>query len=549
DNLQITEEQVQQEEDAFYENISNNAKPILKSGIASNDFIQVERESYYDQPISLKNGSKEKQNGHNIDDESENIYETLPEHQEIEKTEHLDQYVEMSSPENAKNNLKIDVSPNSEIEVENPNYEEFEIVNKELEESGLSENSYEIVENEKPSFMMKTTDFSENKSPENDAKSSVKDRMFLATDDAATLLFTQTVTSPMLTPSEENIDFLKGFQRENTTSDNTVSTSNESPDKEGIDKVTTEENNTSEISGEISTSEPLVEVTVENKNDGQENIYENAEFLKHNAENIYENLKEDRANLVEENIYENLKDLKKGEEKFEEHDENIYQDIDECKNDKSVQEFIDKEKSANEEEVFENEEIKSPGNQVVTDLDQTEENVETEDVQPDEYTEAIEEIVTSHTEHYERNEETSKHSETINYSETVECPETESDTNQLQYHDSNETYSEFVHHSKCESNYYEKYAEVVSKNSKNVEISNREKDTETVPAEIVKNLKSQFLKTGAEVVGTTKKEVGDVNELRTINIMKQINKFEHKDTADSPTTDLDDVSSLCFLLF
>lgn len=35
--------------------------------------------------------------------------------------------------------------------------------------------------------------------------------MFLMTDDAAaTLLFTQTVTSPMLTPSEENIDFLKG---------------------------------------------------------------------------------------------------------------------------------------------------------------------------------------------------------------------------------------------------------------------------------------------------------------------------------------------------
>ncbi|KAF5284248.1 hypothetical protein FQR65_LT00248 [Abscondita terminalis] len=43
---------------------------------------------------------------------------------------------------------------------------------------------------------------------------SVKDRMFLSTEDASCLLFTQTVTSPMLTPSEENIDFLKGFQNE-----------------------------------------------------------------------------------------------------------------------------------------------------------------------------------------------------------------------------------------------------------------------------------------------------------------------------------------------
>lgn len=44
------------------------------------------------------------------------------------------------------------------------------------------------------------------------ATTSIKAKMFLSTDDTSCLLFTQTVTSPMLTPSEENIDFLKAFK-------------------------------------------------------------------------------------------------------------------------------------------------------------------------------------------------------------------------------------------------------------------------------------------------------------------------------------------------
>ncbi|KAF5280478.1 hypothetical protein FQA39_LY18059 [Lamprigera yunnana] len=59
----------------------------------------------------------------------------------------------------------------------------------------------------------------------NDDLKSVKDRMLLSTEDTSCLLFTQTVTSPMLTPSEENIDFLRGFRRESTQtlSENTIS--------------------------------------------------------------------------------------------------------------------------------------------------------------------------------------------------------------------------------------------------------------------------------------------------------------------------------------
>lgn len=535
DNLQNADEH--EEENSLYENIGNGARPIHKSGIASNNFIQVERESYYDEPAPLRNGgSNPNQNGHATYDEPENIYETLPEHHEIEKTE-SDQYVDMSSPEKAtKNNLELDVSPI--IEIENTTYEEFEIVNRDPEDTSLLENSYEIIE-EKPKFTMKTTDFSENRSPETDAKSSVKDRMLLATDDAATLLFTQTVTSPMLTPSEENIDFLKGFQRENTASDNTISTSNESPGKEDSERATNEENNTSDISGEISASEQLTNDIAEDKtSEDQENIYENAEFLKRNSENIYENVKEKQKEPEEENIYENLRDLKKDAAEIEDHEENIYQDIEECKKDEeiyeSVEEIKNSEASQKEEQSDRDisdtaEEPEVTSNEIVTDLDDLEsERVEAKGHTADvEIIEAKEKVVESHTEHYESREE-----KRVTNIETVQ-----SETIQ----EKGESYSEFVHHSKTESNYYEKYTEVVSKNSQNVEISNREKDTETVPPEIVKNLKNQFLKTGAEVVGITKKEVEDVNQLKTVNIIKQINRFE---SGDSPTTDLDDVSSL-----
>lgn len=64
-----------------------------------------------------------------------------------------------------------------------------------------------------PDLTLPVTCFTDYSEPEPDLHEikSVKDRMFLSTDDTSCLLFTQTVTSPMLTPSEENIDFLKGM--------------------------------------------------------------------------------------------------------------------------------------------------------------------------------------------------------------------------------------------------------------------------------------------------------------------------------------------------
>ncbi|KAK5638384.1 hypothetical protein RI129_012679 [Pyrocoelia pectoralis] len=97
---------------------------------------------------------------------------------------------------------------------------------------------------------------------------SVKDRMLLSTDDASCLLFTQTVTSPMLTPSEENIDFLKGFKRE-SISDNpdtlhcngTTSSPKENSDddtvEEQISNVENDTTSTPVIDELISPEQPL----------------------------------------------------------------------------------------------------------------------------------------------------------------------------------------------------------------------------------------------------------------------------------------------------
>ncbi|XP_074041845.1 uncharacterized protein isoform X9 [Leptinotarsa decemlineata] len=539
DDPQIAD-QKNQEDDTFYESMSASARPIPESGIASYDLLQNERQHSYDSPVVVKNDSREHQG---VDEETENIYETLPEYGEIEKTEPSDQNVKLSSSERVEPNLTLDLSP--KVEVENVCYEDVE---------ETIESSYEIVRQEdadRPSFSMETTDFSEQRSPEDNAKS-VKDRMLLATDDAATLLFTQTVTSPMLTPSEENIDFLKGFQRENINSDS--SASNESPPKEDLTK-TSEENSTSDISAAMSISDPSATQLPENSKAKEENIYENAEFLKQNAENIYQNV--DEA-VKEENIYENLKDVQRAVEELEEHEEHIYQDIDEYVEEKNMpkQEDFAKEDDVYEsvgdveenvkisEETFVENSLYSnesvPELEPITDCSRKENINETGIIEFEHYeTVGGEEEITE--KYFVHSEQVEKHKETFESQSELRSEASNVETVESNIGDSlesktKETYSEFVYHSKMESNYYEKYTEVVSKTSTSSDISNREKDTETVPPEIVKNLKSQFSKSGAEIVATTKKD--EASELRrSINIMEQISKFEHLDSGDGTGID------------
>lgn len=111
--------------------------------------------------------------------------------------------------------------------------------------------------------------------PEEDKQQlkSVKDRMLLSTDDTSCLLFTQTITSPMLTPSEENIDFLKGFQRE------PEEILSPSAQNDVVDKV--------EIEFAKAFTEPIYENLDGFKMDeiNDEHIYENIEDLNQNVDN------------------------------------------------------------------------------------------------------------------------------------------------------------------------------------------------------------------------------------------------------------------------
>lgn len=533
-------------------------------------------------------------------EESENTYETLHGNDTFHKTEQSDQYVKMSPPATqAVAVVDLNVSPVSpEITIEKISHEDCQMTVT-SNESDFLDSSYEIVdpeELERPKiFLDKSVD---------DSAKSVKDRMFLSTEDAAaTLLFTQTVTSPMLTPSEENIDFLKGFQRDINTSES--SPSNGSPQ----DSIrNSEENSTSDSNIETKNGAPLTVTT--------ENIYENAECVKHKADSIYENLED--CKKLSENMYENIKeDAKKIKaEEEEDHEEHIYQDIEDCKKESVYEEVSNNKTSTSQMKVDEvmvenvlysnidelnRSYLKETGN---LDLDMVESSVDSDKIYE---TIKITEEMAMNTNHYDavhnsevlvtaNNTAVESHSETITsftekvessdrtmnrleaiinesaiiHSENIdkcanlpesdiESPKTkeevvhsssefkpvlnektqgsgskgivssnnshDTDANSLDGNNKNkETYSEFIHHSKTESNFYEKYTKIVSSNARNSEICNREKDTETVPAEIVKTLKCQFLKT-SEVLTPSRKEVDDANEIKAINIMKQINKF------------------------
>ncbi|XP_030764330.1 uncharacterized protein LOC115888688 isoform X2 [Sitophilus oryzae] len=500
-----------------YENIHSPQK-FTKAEIKSTEAFlrgEIQHENYYDEPRSLlTNGTK--QNGHHsmsAVETDEEIYENIPEKTELDQT-----YVPM---------VELELS-HSEKHSENVEYEPMggNLTSSNLYESVELKPEIPNAKRQTPTLNLPTTSFtdcSEQKSPDTDLKSSVKDRMLLSCDDTSTLLFTQTVTSPMLTPSEENIDFLKGFRRENTNSDST-SASNVSPPKEQEEK----------------TSPDVSEQLDDEKVHSSENYYENTAFYKNTTpENMYENLelagKVTASDLEpEENIYEHLEDMESDETNTKE--ENIYQNIEETlesENEKkdlrscdtedgSLEEFIRYEKEVSESFLVSK---KSPEKvadvlpeevlDIVTDSKVNEDNLKEPENTPEQCNLRFE------------------HQKTEN-SESITC-QTITTEEKL----SSETYKELIYHQKCEtnSNYYEKYNEVVTKSTKNEVISNREKDTETVPAEIVKNLKSQFQNRGVEVVGIVKKD--SKAELKGAKIINQIkNKFEvGNDNGDEKKSD------------
>lgn len=468
DDLQI--EGDHPEPDNTYENVSPPQTFSPKKHITDTQtFLQTEKqENYYEVPKPVE------QNGH-----EEQIYECIP-----EKTEELlDQnYVEMVATKDEQIDLSSSIGQ-----------QEYETL--EMSEDATS-NLYESVElklPEEPSNQRITptlnlpttcfTDCSEEKSPDKESKnSSVKDRMLLSCDETSTLLFTQTVTSPMLTPSEENIDFLKGFQRDSTVSDSTSS-----PPKEP------------------NTGSPDVSETLEEEK-APDNFYENTEFYKNTTpENTYENLvlaEESTVNDPDEGIYEHLEIVR----------------------DKPEETAVTEDSYQNIEEVLETDENLQKQNAKSQDTDDA----------------SLEEFIRTEREVLDSEDVVDKVPVTI-VEDSLICKNPEADKTNDTAKITTETYKELIYHHKSEtnSNYYEKYTEVVSKRSDS--IGNREKDTETVPAEIVKNLKSQFLNKTVESHKTTtvKKEQDTKTAPNLINQIKT--RFEGS-TEDGNTTE--DVSGL-----
>lgn len=307
-----------------YENIedskSNGLLENVKKHITdTSDFIQIERDNHYDIPRTLsvsKNKTEEstctKTNGFDITNHPE------PSNLEVEQPSDAPE----ESEETKTHQVKTD---DFDYEDFKTNLDEPDEIYTEIPED-IPEEETSSIPKEKPKLNLPSTCFTDCSEPEPEQHEikSVKDRMFLSTDDASCLLFTQTVTSPMLTPSEENIDFLKGFQQESSQIESTPKTF-ESDDLDTVDDVPT----LNELEA------PEVD----------EAVYENSEYFKRPQENIYENVETIRNsetsleveetpfceveethdvaqnNCVEneEHVYENLEELKEnGEDKIHE---------------------------------------------------------------------------------------------------------------------------------------------------------------------------------------------------------------------------------------
>lgn len=316
------------------------------NGNSSLEFIQMERESHYDvpRPISvsrntenaspLANGTSANfSNGSSVnrtevaaDDykintsTKENTYETL----KTDVEENKDHYVDMHSK--VEEVIYTDIDENYENIEETPQTQtqavrrDYELIEPNLTEEHPRIPNLTLQSPDHLSF----TDFSEPE-PEHPEIKSVKDRMFLATDDASCLLFTQTVTSPMLTPSEENIDFLKGFQTEapsqNTSSDNSNSPKSDEEEEKHVESPENLSDNLFVAQDAVDDAPLMENDAYEERKYLHENLYENIDVIKNKMEGLVDHktshCDEEVVESVSHNgaahnepIYENVNSLK-----------------------------------------------------------------------------------------------------------------------------------------------------------------------------------------------------------------------------------------------
>ncbi|XP_044764119.1 uncharacterized protein LOC123320762 isoform X12 [Coccinella septempunctata] len=493
DPLENDAESPRQQEENLYENIET----VKTTATITKTFIQTERTE------EILNESK-MSNGHATDlpHKTENIYEN------VQKTS--SEYVDMESNVEKKETVKAEAI-----------YEDLR-----------TEDEPEVT---KPSFTLLTA-----ASMEAPDLKSAKDRMLLSTDDTSTLFFTQTVTSPMLTPSEENVDFLKGFRRE--------SSANSSPKD-------------SSRSEEAPAANPEVAADTEDVVEALEEAVEEIEapppaekYVEQVQENIYENLE-----TMDEQIYENVEELKAGTDCFnrlEDTSENTSEPASE-----EVQDVVSQIEQRNrtsdfgeDDDVTEISDVYSLDKQV-SDSDSS--NMVLDPSRPEDFARrndrfgVIQDYINNERDYQEdagrEDLEPQKvgydDAEVIEYIAMTEEPKRKAHVDPPKvteeakpqesgdYRQEDETDEAFYEaRSPAQTRIVDEIVKNYVSTKSDAGVKNREKDTETVPAKIVQNLTSQFMKGGDEredAAGKGKKH--DVNQLKSVDIMRQINKFEQKD--------------------
>ncbi|KAK9754999.1 hypothetical protein QE152_g926 [Popillia japonica] len=395
---------------------------------------------------------------------------------------------------------------------------------------------YDEVKNVRPVLQLPTTCLTESESIDQDGqdlKSSVKDRMFLSTDDTSCLLFTQTVTSPMLTPSEENIDFLKGFQRESsqtTTSTETTNSENVPSADQQIEDATESSNISDKLDVEY---ENMQQVNTDNDVSEVDNLGPtNLETIpiqideKIDQENIYEVIEDDHDDKQEE-IYENMEILRK---------QSIEQQVDKFR---STREFLEK-------EIMEEDKLRG-GDNIYENIEDTEEedielsNAESiEEIQHDDVPEkSIPDVCLEANEKLDSKIE--KDTEVIyaNVSQTIpspSCPEIVEETIP------SPSCPEIVE--EVQNQKQEDATEFADKSEKIETVFDSDIEDKSIdnPSKMVDALKTRFLSSNVtgEVSKSASIEPSELSQLKAVDIMKQIHKFEGNSPGKEDEVELDE---------
>ncbi|KAK9892403.1 hypothetical protein WA026_019853 [Henosepilachna vigintioctopunctata] len=548
----------QQNEEILYENIESvrNNTELFSTKTISSTFIETEiREEIRNKsPPLIENDRQNISNGH---ERTENIYQNL---ENISKP--TSDYVDMQM--NAEG---VNGSPVEDVDAI---YEDL-CPDDQTERLVQSEETCQATN--KPSFKLLSAASLD--APEKMDVKSAKDRMLLSSDDTSTLLFTQTVTSPMLTPSEENVDFLKGFRQQTSpdSSPKEVSQSDDSSRTNGVEENADFNKQESEEIEKL--KQDFEEPRAEKYLDQTENLYENLETM---DESIYENVESlrkapatecfnkldgsfgtstcaDDSEPVSESVPEIVSQIEQRKTSEFGDDDDVTEISDVCSLDKQVSD------SDSSNMLLDNWRADEPRNPdkfgVVQDFIEKVEFENADGVDCDDIEmngtrfEANQECFESQNVGYNNAEvieyiamtEEPKNRpivlESDNLTQMKDYPEDESDTHSdipTRPDERGDHKEESIEDSEQEltSLTQTRIVDEIVKNydtsKMDTSLKNREKDTETVPPKIVQNLTSQFMKNGDDKDDiSTKNKKHETTYLKSVDIMKQINKFEQKE--------------------